>query len=387
MVDISALWEPCPIGRRTAPNRLAAQPMEANAAGPRGEVSELNLKKYSDLARGGWGLVFLESVSVSSTSLAARRGMVLNRANLEGYKRLISGFKEIDPQGLLLVQLTHSGIRSGSFSEVTAVYPGQSPSARVLGQEEIEAVRRSFVEGTLLCREAGADGVDFKLCHGYLTTELLRPANTRPDRWGGSLENRTRFFREGLEEIKGRLTGRDFLLGSRISMYEGLRGGCGTAGPGELIEDLTETEALIGLMKDLGLDYVNVSAGLPGLKTELAIPSRPAALLHLDHFRYAKRVKELGSGMAVVGSAYSVLGEEGPGLAAENVAKGYVDLAGFGRQSLADPLYPKKLKAGEEPDFCRACLGCGRLYEADRPSGCLVYDGYFRKLGRGLKKE
>ena len=146
-------------------------------------------------------------------------------------------------------------------------------------------------------------------------------------------------------------------------------------------------EALIGLMDKLGLDYVNVSAGLPGLRTEMAIPSRPTALFHLDHFRYTKRVKDLSPGMAVIGSAYSVLKEEGPRLAAENVAKGYLDLAGFGRQSLADPLYPQKLRAGEKPDFCLACLGCGRLYDADLPSGCLVYDKQFRELGRGLKKK
>ena len=224
MENIPVLFEPCRIGRRTAPNRLAAQPMESNAAGARGQVSELNLKKYLDLARGGWGLVFLESVSISSTSLAARGGMILNRANLEGYQRLINEFKEINPEGLILVQLTHSGIRSGPFSDVTAVYPGQSSSARLLSREEIEAIRQSFVEGALLCQEAGADGVDFKLCHGYLTTELLRPANTRPDKWGGGFENRTRFFREGLEELKGRLTGRDFLLGSRDIDVRGLKG-------------------------------------------------------------------------------------------------------------------------------------------------------------------
>lgn len=384
MTDLSSLFTSCPIGRKTAVNRLVVQPMEFNGAGPRGSVSQQVHDKYIGLAGGEWGIVIVEATSITSSSLAARGGLVIDRDNLDGYKWMIEDFKRKNPDGLIMIQITHTGIRSKPFSEVTAIYEGQSPQARLLSADEIESIRQSFVEGTILCHEAGADGVDFKLCHGYLTTELLRPANNRPDRWGGSLENRTRFLREGIEEIKSRLPHTDFILGSRISVYEGLRGGVGTAGPGELVEDLAEVRELVRTMESLGMDYVNVSAGLPGYTTAMSIPSRTASHVYLDHFRYTKTVKEWTK-MKVMGSTYSVIGREAASLAAENIEKGLTDFAGFGRQSLADPDYPKKLKAGEKVDACRGCMGCGRLFGNDSLSGCVIYNAYYKDLSRKLK--
>lgn len=384
MTDLSSLFTSCSIGKKTVVNRLVAQPMEFNGAGPRGSVSQQVHDKYLGLAGGQWGIVFVEATSITPSSLAARGGLVIDRDNLDGYKRMIDDFKRKNPDSLIMIQITHSGIRSKPFSEVTAVYEGQSPQARLLGADEIESIRQAFVEGTMLCHEAGADGIDFKLCHGYLTTELLRPANTRPDKWGGSLENRTRFLREGIEEIKGRLKQTDFILGSRISMYEGLRGGVGTAGPEELIEDLTEVKELVRIMEGLGLDYVNVSAGLPGFTTAMSIPTKASSLVYLNHFRYTKTVKEWTT-MKVMGSAYSVIGREAASLAAENIGKGFADFAGFGRQSLADPDFPKKLKAGEKVDACRACMGCGRLFDNNAQSGCVVYNDYYKDLSRKMK--
>ena len=44
-----------------------------------------------------------------------------------------------------------------------------------------------FVQAASIAEQTGADGIDFKQCHGYFCTEILRPANIRPDRFGGSL--------------------------------------------------------------------------------------------------------------------------------------------------------------------------------------------------------
>ena len=77
--------------------------------------------------------------------------------------------------------------------------------------------------------------------------EFLQPANNREGRYGGSFENRTRFFREVIEGIKQQVDDDDFLLGIRISAYEGVQGGFGTAGPGEIAEDLSEPVAFVKL--------------------------------------------------------------------------------------------------------------------------------------------
>jgi len=382
-----ALFVPCPVGQRTAPNRLVAQPMECGNGTAGGGVSELTLKRYSNLADGHWGIVFVEAVSITDTSLAHRNGLVINRKNLDGYKRLVEALKKNDPDSLFMVQLTHSGIRSGAFSRVTSACPVDRDDIHYLSSDEIEHIRQRFVEGTVMVAEAGADGVDLKLCHGYLTTELIRPANIRSDHWGGDFENRITFFQQTIKEIQERLGHTGFLLGSRISMYEGIRGGCGTGGPDEIIEDLTEMKLIVERMDEMELDYINVSAGLPGITTEMFAPNKSSKSLFLNHFRYAKTVKEMNTSLKVIGSAYSVLKEQGPVYAADNIDKAFVDFAGFGRQSMADPLYPKKLQAGKKINFCTACMGCGRLYEKETTVGCVIYNEYYKNLSHKLKAD
>jgi 2,4-dienoyl-CoA reductase-like NADH-dependent reductase (Old Yellow Enzyme family) len=219
-----------------------------------------------------------------------------------------------------------------------------------------------------------------------LGTEIIRPSNIRDDRWGGVFENRARFLVEAIREIKSRLHGTNFLLGSRISMFEGIPGGCGTAGSGETVEDLTEMKRLVGIMDSLDMDFVNVSAGLPDSTTPITIPTRETRLFCLDHFRYAKAVKSLGTNLKVIGSAYSILKEQAARMADDNIRRGYVDFAGFGRQSLADPLFPEKLKRGEAIDYCTACMGCGDLLDTQSTAGCIIHNDYYRQLFKSLKK-
>lgn len=380
------LFAPMTIGHRTAPNRFVSQAMEGND-GEQGCPSERTRERYRRLARGRWGIVIVEALSVSTTSLARKFGMVLERKNLDAYKRLVDEFKAIDPQALLLFQVTHSGYRSGSFSEKTAICPDHPADARLLGEAEIESVRAAFVEGAALARAAGADGIDFKMCHGYFGAEMLRPANTRTDRWGGSFEKRTRFLRDSITELRARPEMTAFILGSRLSMYEGVRGGCGTGGPDELVEDLTEMNDIVRLMAGLGMHYVNVSAGIPAATPDITRPTRGSQHLQLHHLRYARQTKQLGTPLAVIGSAWSYPRAEALPLAEEMIAKGYTDFAGWGRQSFADPLFPEKVRTGQAVNYCTACSGCSKLMAAQINDGCIMYDEYYRQLLKSLPRQ
>jgi 2,4-dienoyl-CoA reductase-like NADH-dependent reductase (Old Yellow Enzyme family) len=378
-----SLFAPLAIRNRIVPNRFAAQAMEGNDSDPGGVPSERTVSRYRQLGRGGWGLAVVEAISVVETSLARVHGMILNEKNLEGFKRLVGAFKEEHPRGLLLFQLTHSGEQSGSFSDRTAAAQ-EKEGYRYLSSDEIGEIRDRFIRSCLLAEAAGADGVDLKMCHGYLGAELLRPANTRPDRWGGNFENRTRLLREGVEGIQAALGRKDFLLGSRLSLYEGIRGGCGTAGADEIVEDLTQMLEVVRLMDTLGMDYVNVSAGIPALTGAITRPTEPSKYLALHQLRYAKTVKDMlvreNRSLKVIGSAYSAHKAEAPAVMTEMLTKGYTDLCGFGRQIFADPLTPKKLLAGEGVNWCVLCSGCTKLMVSQRNDGCVVYNDYYKEI-------
>lgn len=387
----STLFSPLTIGQRSAPNRMVVQAMEGNDGGPGGVVSDRTRNRYVKLARGRWGLVVVEAISVDERSRARVNGLVMNRKNLDSFKQLVDAFKKENPDGLLLFQLTHSGRKSGSFSRQVALYNRDRKEAELLGTEEVEEIRQMMIDCSHLSREAGADGIDFKLCHGYFGAEMLRPANNRDDKWGTSFENRTRFIRESLRELKTGLGKDGFILGSRISMFEGIRGGCGTASADSYIEDLTEMKRLIAMMAIEGADYINVSAGIPGWTSEITRPTNPSKYFYLHHFRYCREARDtiasagVPSDMKIIGSAYTILREEAPDYAEENLQNNLVDMVGFGRQSFADPLYPEKLRTGKPIDYCTACSACTRLMINQLHDGCVVYDPYYRSMLKQLR--
>jgi 2,4-dienoyl-CoA reductase-like NADH-dependent reductase (Old Yellow Enzyme family) len=386
---IEKYFEPLKIKNKTFPNRLFAQAMEGNDGENGGLPSERTLNRYMELAKGRWGGVLIEATSIVETSLARINGMILSKKNLDGMKRLVEAFRKHNNESLLLLQITHSGERSGPFSDITTLTPGNK-GPRYIPTDEVAQIRDFFIEGTVLAEEAGVDGVDLKMCHGYLGGEMLRPSNTRGDGWGGSLENRVRFLREVVKGAKAGFKTKDFIIGSRLSLYEGIRGGCGTAGPGEIVEDLSQMIDVIRTMDDLGMDYVNVSAGIPALTGTITRPTEPSKYLALHHLRYAKTVKDMirkeNRKLKVIGSTYSTHKAQSLEVAGEMLGKGYVDLCGFGRQIFADPLTPKKLMSGEAVNWCVLCSGCAKLMTSQVNDGCIVYNAYYKEVNRNLGK-
>ena len=390
------IFEPLKIGTITIPNRLFAQAMEGNDCENGGQPSDRTIGRYELLADGKWGAVVIEATSVTETSLARINGMVINRRNLDAIKRLVDTFRKHNGESPLFLQITHSGRHSGSFSDITTLTSvnqktAVSNKARYLSTDEIERIRDRFIEAGLLAEEAAVDGIDLKMCHGYFGAEMLRPSNTRDDKWGGSFENRTRFLREVVEGTKSGLKNTDFIIGSRLSMFEGIRGGCGTIGGDEIVEDISQMLDVVRLMDTLGMGYINVSAGIPALTGTITRPTEASRYLVLHHLRYAKTVKEMvkheNLSLKVIGSAYSTYREESMDIAEDMLSRDYVDLAGFGRQIFADPLTPKKLVSGEKINWCILCSGCAKLMVSQMNDGCIVYNDYYKEVNKSHKEK
>jgi len=385
----SKIFDSLQIKNKIIPNRLLAQAMEGNDCENGGKPSQRTIDRYEKLAEGNWGAVVIEAVSVVETSLARVNGMIINKNNLDSIKRLIDVYKSRYNEGIILMQITHSGRYSGSFSDRITLTPSDNSGARYISSGEIAQIRDRFIEAGILAEQAGADGIDIKMCHGYFGGEMLRPSNTREDGWGSSLENRTRFLREVTQGIKSSVKDSNFILGSRLSLYEGIKGGCGTSGPDDIVEDFNEMFDVIRLMDNIGMDYVNVSAGIPAATGTITRPVEPSKYLALHHLRYAKTVKDLvkkeNLKLKVMGSAYSTYKAESVDVANDMLNRDYVDLCGFGRQIFADPHTPKKLISGQTVNWCALCSGCTKLMLAQINDGCIIFDDYYKQLNRNLK--
>ena len=395
------LQTPIQIGNLVAPNRIVNQPMECNDADEGGNPTDLTFERYRKLAQGGAGIIIVEALTITQESRARKNQLGIYEKTASALERLVKEMKAIAAKPIILFQITHSGQQSGAgFSRLVSVYPLPGRETHLLTEEEIEKIGDDFARASLIAKQVGADGIDFKQCHGYLCSEMLRPVNTRKDRFGGPFKNRTRFFSETADKIKKAVGSGPFLLGARFSIYEGIPGGFGTSGPGEVIEDLPEPLSFARLMENSGFHYINVSAGIPAVTPEIVRPTRLYPEGTYRQFGWARAVKRAVS-IPVIGSAYSYLRDGKNDLkdsdparksflywAEKNLREGVCDLVGIGRQSLADPLFAKKILSGrsEEIQYCLACGGCSTLLRSQAQSGCSIYSDYYKRLLKEIQK-
>jgi len=393
--------QPIALHTKTAPNRIVYHPMECCDADEEGNPTELTLERYRRFAEGKPGLIFVEGTKVTKESHGRIRDLGAERHNIEGLGRIVSAIREVSPETLILFQISHDGRRSGSFSKVVSVYPTEDASIHVLSTDELVAIEDMFAESAWVVEQAGGDGIDFKSCNGYLGAEVLRPANNRSDGYGGSFENRTRFFRETVDKMRKRV-GSDFILGARISR-EVVPGGVGSSGSGSCEEDLTEFVDFARLMEREGMHYVSVHVSNAAYFAEkwVQMPTDKNPEDVFVHFRLTKLIKEAVN-IPVMGAGYSYLGKgknKLPGekasqksftfWAEKNLGEGNTDMVGVGRQSFADPHFAKKILEGRTDDvsYCRTCQGCFRLVTYQERSGCVVYDERYRELYQRLLKK
>jgi len=296
---------------------------------------------------------------------------------------------------------------------------------QVFTDAEIGRLIECYVAAARTAWDAGADFVDIKHCHGYLLHEFLS-AHTRPGKYGGSFENRTRILREIIAGI--RASGNRIEIGVRLSAFDFVpfkpdpalsqpgkpgpgvpedfshclpyRYGFGVNQDNPIEYDLTETIQFARLCGELGVKIVNLSAGSPYYNPHI---QRPAIYPPSDGYqppedplvgvarqihvvRQIKTQLEDGTasstnlppvGPIIVGTAYSYLQEYLPHVAQSVVRTGWVDIIGLGRMVLA---YPDILADAAEQGMlrtkfiCRTFSDCTTAPRNGMISGCYPLD-------------
>ncbi len=400
-MEIEFLSKPIQIGNKTAANRFVVLPNESNDGLDSGAPSERSVGRYQRYFEGQSGIVFSESTMADIGGRARIHQLYLGDETVDGFARMIDELRKTNPEVIFIIQVDHCGsLADPGFADPIAIYPRESDPARLLTDDEIQQFRDRFIHASLLALKAGADGVEIKHAHGFFGNEFLQPANTREGRYGGSFANRTRLFRGIIEGIKQQADQNDYLLGVRISAYEGIPGGFGTAGPGDATEDLSEPVAFARLAQELGLHLISNSAGHAADNLEILLPTDESADAVHQHFGWTRAIKQ-AIGIPVIGAGYSYLRDgrnklpgDDPSLksllywAEKNLKENSVDLIGLARQAIADPLLPKKILNGDlkSVNWCTLCMDCGMLLGEQQEVGCSVYDRYYRELAKKVKE-
>ena len=398
------LLNPIQIGTRTCPNRFFMQAMECNDEDELGNPSELTLERYQKLAEGEAGLVSLEAISITKESRSRDNQLTIMPQNEKALAAFVKRVKEVNPDMLFIFQLTHSGeLSNPEFSRRVTVKPLYGYGGDLLTEEEVDKIVDDFVMAAKIAHNVGADGIDMKLCHGYFGTQILRPYNDRKWKYGGPWENRSRFAFDLYERIQKEVNDKNFLIGSKISAWEGFPGGFGTEGPDSPIIDLTEPIALLQGLEERGAQYFIQSAGSPSITISLTQVDKNVPYFGYLHQFFAKELnKNLKPETVLIGSNFSVFRNGKNHLCAVEPEKssllqygaqciegGAMDMIGLGRQSFSDPMMVKKLREGREDEikYCTVCDNCLELLIQQSKVGCCTYNKFYTEELVRTRKE
>ncbi len=404
MAEINYLFRPIKIGNRLSENRFAINAMECCDSDDEGNPTEKTYRRYTKNFKGGSGVVVLEAITIGYESRSRKYQLSIMPRNEKALAKFVSEMKKINPKTLFFFQLTHSGELSHTdFSRKVCVKPLPGFGGDLLNEDDVEKIMDQFVVSAKIAQSAGADGIDMKLCHGYLGSQFIRPYNNRKWNFGGSWENRTRFPYTIYERFQKEIKDPNFIVGSKVSIWEGFPGGCGSAGPDTAIMDITESLDLVKGIEERGAKFIIVSAGSPSITLALSQPDKKIPDDVYLHFTFQKAVKDVVKPETVViGSAYSVLNYGNNALQAvnreeaslkywgnKNIKDGVTDMIAIGRQSLADSLLPAKMKDGKEDtiNWCTACDECIEFLIRQKNVGCATYDKEYHDALRQIRRE
>jgi 2,4-dienoyl-CoA reductase-like NADH-dependent reductase (Old Yellow Enzyme family) len=272
--------------------------------------------------------------------------------------------------------------------------------------DELDRLVELFIARAALAAQAGFQFVDIKHCHGYLGHELLS-ARARPGRYGGSLENRTRFLRSIVEGI--RATTPQLRIGVRLSVFdmvpfretgEGIgqpervagayTSAFGLTPPGSDAV-LDDADALLAAFERIGIAWVCTTAGSPYYNPHI---QRPALFPPSDGYtppedplvgvarqiRATAGLKARHPRLVFVGSAYTYLQEWLPNVAQAVVRTGMADSVGLGRMALTYPELAADVLAGrklQRQRLCRTFSDCTTAPRNGLVSGCYPLDPFY----------
>lgn len=371
------IFNPLTVKNMTIKNRIVMTPMGTNYGEQNGEMSFLHMDYYEQRAKGGVGLIIVENASVDSPQ--GSNGTTQLRIDHDNYiPRLFKLCETVHSHGACIaVQINHAGasalssrinMQPVSASNLPSKKGGEIP--RPLQKEEITAIVKKYGEAARRAQVAGFDAVEIHAGHSYLISQFLSPTtNNRTDEFGGSKENRARFAKMVMDEVRSQV-GPMFPIMIRISADELVEGGNTLEDTLELLEYFAE-EA----------DIIDVSAGLTG-----SIQYQIDANYLKDGWRsfMAKAVKEkFNKPVITTGNIRN------PKIAEKILEDGDADLIGMGRGLIAEPEWVNKVESGRE-DELRKCISCnigcaGHRIGINRPIRCTINPAI--NIGEGYKKE
>jgi dimethylamine/trimethylamine dehydrogenase len=370
------LFEPVRIGPKVAKNRFYQVP-HCNGGGYRDPSAVAEMRRTK--AEGGWGVIFTEQTEIhpSSEITPFIEQHLWEDKDIPALAAMAEAMKS---HGALAgIQLAYSGINGPNLYSrdvplaVTGgpilTFTSDPVQARTMDREDIRDLRRWFRNAFRRSQAAGFDLICLYGAHGFgiLQHFLSRATNHRTDEYGGSLENRSRFLREVIEEAREETKG-DLALTLRLSLHEGGAFGFSNAE----LRDFIEMHGDLPDLWDLAQGTWEACSGTSRFVQEGAQED------------LVKGIKALTS-KPVVGVGRFTSADA----MVRQVRSGVLDFIGAARPSIADPFLPKKIEEGRFDDI-RECIGCNICVSGDMTGGisrCTQNTAFMEEWRKGWHPE
>jgi dimethylamine/trimethylamine dehydrogenase len=343
------LFEPVKIGPKTLRNRFYQVP-HCTGFGVEKPWTQAAFRGMK--AEGGWAAVCTEYCSISPESdetpyVSAR---LWDDEDMRALSLMTA--KAHEHGSLAGVELWHGGVYAESReARLPQLAPSQIGSdlesvvvPKRMDRDDIRRAQAQWVAAAKRARAAGFDIIYVYGSHTYLPTQFLSPVyNHRTDEYGGSFENRARFWLEAIELVK-EAVGDDVAIAVRIA---------------------ADTLELSGVPMDDGLAFIRAADHMVDLWDVVIgsmwgagrLDSGPSRFFDQGYqMKWSGRAREATDKPIVVVGRFT-----DPDRMAELVRGGTIDLIGAARPSISDPFLPRKIEQGRY-DEIRECIGCNACY-------------------------
>lgn len=383
---LKRLLEPLQVKQVTLRNRIVKPAQVLGFAADDGNASPMLIDFYATLAKGGVGLIIVESSCVDYPigGKGQNRLLIHDDAFIPSFSRLADTIHRHGCPAFL--QLSHNG-PAGHFSGLQPLaasalsaeeIPISDPRVRydpprAMTLADIEHAVEKHANAAWRAKQAGFDGVEVHAGHSYLLNSFLSRAwNHRDDDYGcQTLETRARFAAEIVRAIRARV-GPDFVVGMRVNGEEwGHEQGITPQ----------ESRGFARILESAGLDIIHVTGWGYGYGAYSWVQYPEQLLYPEPTVPLAKMVRKPGviaSRAAGIKEAVSIpviaVGSLGPELGDWILRHEMADAIAMGRRLMVDPELPRKLAEGRPEDIrpCMACLECRTPFQRYQPISCRV---------------
>ncbi len=377
------IFSPIKIGSIEIKNRIEQAPMLA-IFDHSGYITKEMIEFYRQFAKGGVGIVTVGDSTVDPVCGLTHVGQLnlgddLTMFRLNQFSEAVHMYgaklsMEIDHGGMLAMTPNPIGPSSTTFIQL-----GQRIQVQEMDQDMIDRVVDQFASACVRCLRAGVDMVMIHGGHGWLLGQFASSfTNKRTDAYGGSLENRARFAREVLTEIRNRTDNRlaiEYRISGDELRPEGMH--------------LDETVEFVKLIQDR-IDLVHVSLGSFGGDPKHILWTQPTYLPHAYNVHRAEKIKRaVNIPVTCVGSIMDL------DMADNIIAEGKADIVAMARANLADPEIVNKTYRGDFDEIrpctrCQCCNARGVNFQQIRCAinpviGREIDYGYIRPAGQKKK--